>query len=79
MRNSAPTNQVDQINLDVVDTASFQSFPASDPPAWASGQVHCTSPLVPSGSTITSRHGDDSADIETLQASGESALRGRDR
>jgi hypothetical protein len=44
MRNSAPTNQVDQIHLDVIDIASLQSFPASDPPAWASGQIHGVSP-----------------------------------
>ena len=43
MRNSAPTNQGDQVHLDAIDTASSQSFPASDPPAWASGQLYCAS------------------------------------
>ena len=39
MQDSAQAKQVNKGTFDVIDTASAQSFPASDPPAWAIGQL----------------------------------------
>ena len=42
MQESPRENPVPEADFDVVEAASEQSFPASDPPGWATGQLHDT-------------------------------------